>query len=59
VGKLEQKVKLEEADRGLINKLRLSVDNLGSAMEDRDLDLLKIKKDIALENLEEVEKKAK
>ena len=59
VGKLEQKVKLEEADKGLINKLRLSVDNLGSAMEDRDLDLLKIKKDIALENLEEVEKKAK
>jgi len=59
VGKLEQKVKLEEADRGLISKLRLSIDNLGSAMEDRDLDLLKIKKDIALENLEEVEKKAK
>jgi hypothetical protein len=59
VGKLEQKVKLEEADKGLMNKLRLSIDNLGSAMEDRDLDLLKIKKDIALENLEEVEKKAK
>ena len=59
VGKLEQKVKLEEADRGLINKLRLSIDNLGNAMEDRDLDLLKIKKDIALSNLDEVEKKAK
>jgi hypothetical protein len=59
MGKLEQKVKLEEADKGLINKLKLSIDNIGNAMEDRDLDLLKIKKDIALANLQEVEKKAK
>ena len=59
MGKLEQKVKMPEADRGLINKLRLSIDNLGNAMEDRDLDLLKIKKNIALGNLDEVERKAK
>ncbi|MDD3851420.1 MAG: hypothetical protein PHS13_07385, partial [Firmicutes bacterium] len=59
MGKLEQKAELEEADKGLIDKLRLSIDNLGNSMLDRDLDLLKIKKDIALANLDEVEKKAK
>ncbi|NLO24929.1 MAG: hypothetical protein GX114_02150 [Clostridiales bacterium] len=59
VEKLEQKAGLGEEDKGLIDKLRLSIDNLGNAMEDRDLDLLKIKKDIALTNLDEVEKKAK
>ncbi len=59
VEELEREAELEEADKGLMEKLSLSVDNMGNAMEDRDLDLLKIKKDIALENLKAVEEKAK
>jgi hypothetical protein len=56
---LGREVELEEADRGLIEKLNLSIDNMEVAMANRDLDLLKIKKDIALENLDKVKEKAK
>ncbi len=57
--KLEAKVEMEEADKGLMEKLKLSIDNIENSIGNRDLDLLKIKKDIALANLDEVEQKAK
>lgn len=52
-----QKVKLEEKDQKLMEKLNLSIKDMQGVLPDEDKKLLKIKRDIALKNLKEIEKK--
>jgi hypothetical protein len=57
--RLRKKVKLDEKDKLLIEKLSLSLEDMRSAIPDRDVELLKIKRDIALKNLDGIKEKAK
>ncbi len=57
--RLTQKTKLEKEKEELLNKLKLSVEDMKNAVKEKNKELLKIKMDIILKNLEEVRKEAK
>lgn len=57
--RLKDRVKLDEKDQNLLDRLELSVEDMEKTIPDRDVELLRIKRDIALQNLDAVNEKAK
>jgi len=57
--RLKNRIKLDKKDQNLLDRLELSLEDMRKAIPDRDVELLKIKRDIALQNLDAVKEKAK
>lgn len=58
-GKLKQKVELEEKDKELLDKMKLSIEDMKNVIKDKDIELVKIKRDIALKNLKAIKEASK
>lgn len=56
---LRREVKLEEKDKQLMDKLDLALEDLGGVITGQDVELVRIKRDIALQNLDKIKEKAK
>jgi len=59
LNKFRQRIKTDEEIDELLKKLRLSIDDIKDVIPNKNVELLKIKRDIALKNLEEINKKMK
>lgn len=57
--RLSQKIKLDKKDEKLKEKLKASIQDLKSVIEKKNVELLKIKRDIALQNLDTLKEAAK
>jgi hypothetical protein len=56
---LRREVKLEEKDKQLMDKLDLALEDMGGVITNQDVELVRIKRDIALQNLDKIKEKAK
>ncbi|WP_069649806.1 hypothetical protein [Caloranaerobacter ferrireducens] len=57
--RLSQKIKLDKKDEKLKEKLKASIQDLKSVIDKKNVELLKIKRDIALQNLDTLKEAAK
>lgn len=57
--RLSQKIKLDKKDEKLKEKLKASIQDLKSVIDKKNVELLKIKRDIALQNLDALKEAAK
>ncbi|RKD31928.1 hypothetical protein [Thermohalobacter berrensis] len=58
LGRLRKKIKLDKKDKGEMDKLELSIEDFKNVAKMKNVELLKIKRDVAIENLNKVREKA-
>jgi hypothetical protein len=56
---MRREVKLREEDKQLMDKLELALEDLDDVITDQDVELIRIKRDIALQNLDRIKEKVK
>jgi hypothetical protein len=57
--RLKQRLKLDKNGQNVFNKLKISLDDMESVLKEKNKELLKIKRDIALKNLEALKEASK